>query len=116
MNGGLGSAPATVLFVPMPRMVTRGGSPGVLRDRDRRHHARKAFDRLHSQLLEGPCRKHRIAMGVDWTSAAPVFVAVTVTLSASEDTASTTLSVAVVAPTSIWVLDGSNPLNAAVTR
>ena len=35
-----------------------------------------------------------IATGVDWTSAAPVFVAVTVTLSASEETASTTLSVA----------------------
>ena len=39
-----------------------------------------------------------MATGVDWTSAAPVFVAVTVILSATEDTASTRLSGLPVAP------------------
>ena len=49
-------------------------------------------------------------MGVDWISAAPVFVAVTVILSENEDRASTMSSVARPAPTSTSVLHGSNPL------
>ena len=53
------------------------------------------------------------AIGVVWMSAAPVFVAVTVTLSESEETASTRSSVAGPAPMSISAVLGSNPLSEA---
>ena len=61
---------------------------GVLRHRDRRHNAREAFDRctpICSSVLAGSTV---IATGVDWTSAAPVFVAVTVNLSGCAEMAS----------------------------
>ena len=48
-------------------------------------------------------------MGVDWMSAAPVFVAVTVILSENEETASTRSSVAEPPSTSTSVVRGSNP-------
>ena len=81
----LGSAPATVLFVPMPRMVTCA-SPVCCEIVTRRHEAGEAFDRLDSQLLERPGGKHGHGKGVDWISAAPVFVAVTVIRSENEAT------------------------------
>jgi hypothetical protein len=55
------------------------------------------------------------AMGVDWMLAAPVFVAVTVTVPENEETASTKSSAAAPTPMSISVVRGSNPVRRAVT-
>ena len=89
----LGSAPATVLFVPMPRMVTCAAPVccEIVTAGTKPARPSTVWTPSCSSVLAGSTV---IAMGVDWISAAPVFVAVTVTLSENEETASTRSSVA----------------------
>ena len=105
----LGSAPASTTFVPMPRMVTCASpvccetvSVGTKPARPS-----TVVTPNCSSVLAGSAVT---AIGVLWMSAAPVFVAVTVTRSPSKPMASTTSSVATPASISIVVVRGSNPL------
>ena len=111
----LGSAPTTVLFVPMPRMVTCAAPVccEIVTDGTTPASPSTVCTPICSSVRAG---RTVIATGVDWTSAAPVFVAVTVTLSENDDRASTISSVAAAAPTSISVLHGANSRSVAVTR
>ena len=79
----LGSAPTTVLLVPMPRMVTCAAPVcgETIRVGTKPASPSTVWIPNCSSVLPGSAVT---AMGVDWTSAAPVFVAVTVTLSENE--------------------------------
>ena len=110
----LGSAPTTVLFVPMPRMVTIAAPVCCeIVTEARRQRGPSRLNPSCSSVLAGSTVT---AIGVVWMSAAPVFVAVTVTLSENGEVASTRSSAAGTAFSSTSAVRGSNPARVAVTR